>query len=157
MKLLQIPTVLLDKRIQEELEINPALEEGDESADQVDTSDTESFLSDELNGGSESDVDDGHDGEAGSDVDDDYVEHDELSGLREDDIELDDYLVNFIEDDPSTYKTRGDENNGDEEEKTVPLAFESTFHEYLEQQLGMLYLTDERERAVARSKKEPGR
>ncbi|MFZ4633063.1 MAG: RNA polymerase factor sigma-54 [Saprospiraceae bacterium] len=149
MKLLQIPTVLLDQRIQEELEINPALEEGDESADQVDTSDTESFLSDELSGGSESDADDGHDGEAGGDMDDDYMEQDELSGLREDDVELDDYLINFIEDDPSTYKTRGDENGGDEEEKTVPLAFENTFHEYLEQQLGMLYLTDERERAVA--------
>ncbi|MFZ4476426.1 MAG: RNA polymerase sigma-54 factor, partial [Saprospiraceae bacterium] len=30
MKLLQIPTASLEQRIQEELEINPALEEGDE-------------------------------------------------------------------------------------------------------------------------------
>ena len=33
MKLLQIPTATLDQRIQEELEVNPALEEGDETAD----------------------------------------------------------------------------------------------------------------------------
>ena len=31
MKLLQIPTAILDQRIQEELEANPALEEGDTS------------------------------------------------------------------------------------------------------------------------------
>ena len=33
MKLLQIPTATLEQRIQEELEVNPALEEGDETAD----------------------------------------------------------------------------------------------------------------------------
>ena len=33
MKLLQIPTATLEQRIQEELESNPALEEGDETAD----------------------------------------------------------------------------------------------------------------------------
>ncbi|MCC7245396.1 MAG: hypothetical protein IT269_06940, partial [Saprospiraceae bacterium] len=33
MKLLQIPTATLEQRIEEELEANPALEEGDEIAD----------------------------------------------------------------------------------------------------------------------------
>ena len=37
MKLLQIPTATLEQRIQEELEANPALEEGDETADLTDT------------------------------------------------------------------------------------------------------------------------
>ncbi|MFM8370902.1 MAG: hypothetical protein ACKOCO_00830, partial [Bacteroidota bacterium] len=36
MKLLQIPTATLEQRIQEELEANPALEEGDETADLTD-------------------------------------------------------------------------------------------------------------------------
>ena len=35
MKLLQIPTVSLEQRIKEELEQNPALEEGDELGDSV--------------------------------------------------------------------------------------------------------------------------
>ena len=40
-KLLQIPTVELDTRIEEELEINPALEEGmDEEYDQKDDDDS---------------------------------------------------------------------------------------------------------------------
>ena len=34
MKLLQIPTATLEQRIQEELEANPALEEGDDAARQ---------------------------------------------------------------------------------------------------------------------------
>lgn len=167
MKLLQIPTATLEQRIQEELEINPALEEGDESADQVegmsemDLADSdlayyereqkaESGSSDDGDLVGESGSDDGDlIGEVDRDTADDYADEDEAVSLREnDDVELDDYLVNFIEEDPSTYKTR-DERGGDEEEKSVPLAFENTFHEYLEQQLGLLKLEDERERAIA--------
>ena len=48
MKLLQIPTVNLDQRIKEELEINPALEEGDEeSADVFDLDNEEDKSTDE--------------------------------------------------------------------------------------------------------------
>ena len=39
MKLLQIPTATLDQRIQEELETNPALEEGEEYEDVFDIKD----------------------------------------------------------------------------------------------------------------------
>jgi len=41
MKLLQIPTATLDQRISEELEANPALDEGDE--EQAETEDQESY------------------------------------------------------------------------------------------------------------------
>src|ERR1043165_1606019 len=34
MKMLQLPTVALEQRIKEEMEINPALEEGEENADE---------------------------------------------------------------------------------------------------------------------------
>ena len=37
MKLLQIPTAVLDQRIQEELEANPALEEGDNEEEVFDS------------------------------------------------------------------------------------------------------------------------
>ena len=163
MKLLQIPTATLEQRIQEELEVNPALEEGDEIPDvsegmsEMDLADADlSFYEREQKAEAGEKDDDRqtepNDSESLNEIDsepaEDYSDDDAVS-LRDDDVELDDYLVNFIEDDPSTYKTRGDERNGDEEEKTMPLAFENTFHEYLEQQLGLLDLDDDREHAIA--------
>ena len=38
-KLLQVPTVELESRIEEELEVNPALEEGEDSFEQKESSD----------------------------------------------------------------------------------------------------------------------
>jgi RNA polymerase sigma-54 factor len=173
MKLLQIPTATLEQRIQEELEINPALESGDES-DSLLEGLSESDLSDHdadyyareqktEAGDTATDSDSGSDDfegaddlsdnvvddlerEGGSTSDDDYA--DDASGAYDDGIELDDYLRDFIEDDPSTYKTRG-ESGGDEDEKVVPIVAENSFHEHLEQQLGLLDLDDERERAIA--------
>ena len=158
MKLLQIPTATLEQRIQEELEANPALEEGDETADllegmtsmDLEDGDVDFFEREEkadreaeqASGDSDLDIID-------RDTADDYASEEDAISLREDDVELDDYLVDFIEDDPSTYKTRGEDHGGDEEEKSIPLAFENTFHEYLEQQLGLVRLKDEREHAIA--------
>ncbi|MBP6827404.1 MAG: RNA polymerase factor sigma-54 [Saprospiraceae bacterium] len=167
MKLLQIPTATLEQRIQEELEVNPALEEGDESADltegmsEMDLSDADlSFYEREQKaeaGEKEEErgpeISDSEESDVLSDIEqesaEDYGDDDDSVSLRDDDVELDDYLVDFIEDDPSTYKTRGEERGGDEEDKSVPLAFENTFHEYLEQQLGLLDLDDAREHAIA--------
>lgn len=165
MKLLQIPTATLEQRIQEELEINPALEEGDETADllegmsEMDLADADlSYYEREQKAeAGEDDRDDNIGSDEGGGLDaldeierdstDDY--DDDTISLRDDDVELDDYIVNFIEDDPATYKTRDESRGGDEEEKSAPIVFESTFHEYLEQQLGMLSLHDEREHAIA--------
>jgi RNA polymerase sigma-54 factor len=168
MKLLQIPTATLDQRIQEELEVNPALEEGDETADlseglsDMDLSDADlSYYEREKNaeaGNTDTDtvgdIDTGTEGSALDDIEressDEYGDEDDSLSAREDDgPDLDDYLLDFIEDDPSTYKTRDEGRGGDEDPKIVPLAFENTFHEYLEQQLGMLDLDDEREHAIA--------
>jgi RNA polymerase sigma-54 factor len=165
MKLLQIPTATLDQRIQEELEINPALEEGDETADlmegmsEMDLSDADlSYYEREQKAeAGNNDADDslstvdspelGALDEIERESSDDY--DDDMASIRDDDVELDDYIVNFIEDDPATYKTRDESRGGDEEEKSAPIVFENTFHEYLEQQLGMLSLEDEREHAIA--------
>ena len=131
MKLLQIPTAILDIRIKEELESNPALEEGDEHKEELyemTDSDTD-FYEDEKEA-------------------DDFSDDDSDIPVREDDVEFDEYLNDYIEDDPVSYKTMGESDPG--EERTVPYAVENTFHEYLEQQLGMLDLEDERRVSIAK-------
>lgn len=153
MKLLQIPTATLEQRIQEELEVNPALEEGDDTADLLEGSTEQGDP--EIDYFAEDDKDNDQP-ENSSDLDeidretaDDYADEEDTVGLHEDDVELDDYLIDFIEDDPGTYKTRGEDHSAGEEEKTIPLAFENTFHEYLEEQLGLIQLKDEREHNIA--------
>jgi len=134
MKLLQIPTAILEQRIKEELEANPALEEGgaaeydDEMPDDRFSGEDDSYA----NGSSD---DDTH-GEAAEDY-------------RNDDFELDGYLQNFIEEDPVSYQGQS-EGYQAEEERQTPVAIESDFHDYLEQQLGLLNLADEKSEAIAR-------
>ncbi len=130
MKLLQIPTATLDQRIKEELEANPALDEGEEP-DEAEIFGTGS--SDEKNS---------------SDENFEGADADEIPS-RDEEFELDDYLNEYIEDDPSSYKLKTNNYSADDEEKTIPIAVEDTFHEYLEQQLGMLELDDEREMTIA--------
>ena len=129
MKLLQIPTATLEQRVKEELEANPALEEGEENED--------------------------HEIIAGGDDSTDYEEEYKAAEtdpdpVREEEFELDDYLTEYIEDDPSSYKLKANNYSADEEDKSIPIAVEDTFHEYLETQLGMLELEDERVLAIAK-------
>ncbi len=123
MKLLQVPTYSLEQRIKEELEINPALDEGaKEEADILD-------------------------------VDNDYEEenNEEFTPV-ESEIEFDfsDYEKYIREDDnaPGAYKSQGDAPSGTEENKHIPIPVENTFHEFLIQQLGMVSL-DERKKTIA--------
>jgi len=136
MKLLQIPTVALDQRIKEELEANPALEESEETEGENETTPDEY-----------------------EDIDASFSKSDEENGenkeepaeeiIREDEFELDDYLTDYMEEDPVSYKLRIDNYSPDEEEKTIPIAVESSFHEYLEHQLGLLNLKNDREISIA--------
>jgi RNA polymerase sigma-54 factor len=157
MKLLQIPTASLEQRIQEELEINPALEEGDDEGMEGEMSVSQETMDMDVDyfnrdvgsdSGLELSVGEGDDSVASDESGgDDYFEEETVS-LREDVVELDDYLMDFIEDDPATYKVKGEE-RGDEEDRSIPFVFESTFHEYLEEQIGLIELVDERERKIA--------
>ena len=121
MKLLQIPTATLEQRIKEELEVNPALEEGEERDEMV---------------------------ELAKSTEENYSEENATSETEEpaatEEFELDDYITEYMEDDPSSYKLKVNNYSADDEEKTIPIAVENTFHEYLEEQLGLLNLQDER-------------
>ena len=121
MKLLQIPTSTLEQRIKEELESNPALDEGD---------DAEAFdLNKEESG---------------------YGEEEKKESENEElDYELDDYLKEYIEDDPISYKLRVNNYTTDDEDKSIPVAVESSFHEYLIGQLGMREIEDEEDLLIA--------
>lgn len=111
MKLLQVPTASLDERIQEEIEANPALEEGSEV-----------------------------------EVDDPLAQQEPESqeSDTQDDLDLSDY---FTDDDQyGSYKTKGDSySSSDDDNKTIPVAVQETFHENLIKQIGMLELDDRRE------------
>ncbi len=126
MKLLQVPTDQLEQRIKEELESNPALEEGDN--DEEELSSTEEIFKE------------------GESQEEEYKEE---AGESEtsNELDLDDYIG---DEDYADYKTR-DDNYGDDEEdrKTVPYAVSDTFHENLAKQLGMCDL-DERKEKIAR-------
>ncbi len=127
MKLLQIPTATLEQRIKEELEANPALEEGERNEDLLDASNAneDSYSEQEANG------------------------EDKEENSREEQFELDEYLMDYIDEDPSSYKLKADHYGPDEEDRTVPAVVENTFHDYLEEQLGLLNLHDERQQQIA--------
>ena len=119
MKLLQVPTANLEQRIKEELEINPALDDGPKTLENAEPGELSEFKENEDN-------------------------------QREENFELDDYIKEYMEDDPASYKSRSNiYSSQGEEERQVPIPIEHTFHDYLEQQLGMLELADERHLAIA--------
>ncbi len=122
MKLLQIPTVNLEQRIKEELEVNPALEEG--------------VQEDEF-------------GSLDEPIEDDYDDYSEQDADQEA-FELDDYLNDYLEDDPVSYKLKGDAYSASEEDdKTIPVAVQNSFHDHLENQLGLLKFEEENDEVIA--------
>ncbi len=130
MKLLQIPTANLEERIKEELEENPALES------ELETNNTEQDTY-EL----EESSPDGEDSEApGDEV--------ELSDDTAEKIDLDDFLRRE-DDDGGGYEYGDDYYGSNESERLVtPARVETSFHDHLLDQLGMLEL-DERSHKIA--------
>jgi len=124
MKLLQVPTANLEERIKEELEENPALEVGEDGHEDSVTEEAK----DEFDS-----------------ADDDY----EADGSADeyDNIDVSDY-VHDGDDEVGDYKLRDDNYGDPDEQKTVPVKVETSFHEMLADQLGMLNL-DERSQRIA--------
>lgn len=107
-KLLQVPTAELDTRIEEELELNPALEEGREEPEQTQEEDFEDSYED-----------------------------------NSDELNVDDYLQ---EDDYAGYKMQGDGNYGEDDDREMPIAMQSSLNDQLETQLGFLGLDKRQEK-----------
>lgn len=130
MKLLQVPTVMLEQRIQEELEANPALEDSkDDLNKEEEETPTDDFIDDEAYAEK-------------ADKDDDINEEAE----RQEDNSLEDYLEDYMNDDEPSYKYEVNNHSADDEEKTIPIALESSFHEHMSRQLGLLSLEEGDER-----------
>lgn len=122
-KLLQIPTATLEERVKEEMEENPALEYGETGNEEEDTlneSSEESELQKE--------------------------ESAEESGDEMDNLDLSDYLSD--DDDIADYRMRDNNYPDPEENHTIPVRVEHTFHDHLESQLSMLRL-DEKQKKIA--------
>ncbi|KIC92059.1 RNA polymerase factor sigma-54 [Flavihumibacter sp. ZG627] len=121
MKLLQVPTANLEERIKEELEENPALEQSDEASDEFDEN------RDDFEGEDEYDTE-------GSE--DEY-----------DKIDISDY-VHEGDDDIADYRLRDDNYPELDDKQVMPFKVETTLHDTLADQLGMLKL-DERSSKIA--------
>jgi RNA polymerase sigma-54 factor len=122
MKLLQVPTANLEERIKEELEENPALElSEDEHTDPDDQKD-------EIEA-----------------TDEDY----EMDGSEDeyDSLDISDYVTEG-DDEVGDYKLRDDNYPEIDDNKVIPYRVETTFHDILADQLGMLKL-DDRTRKIA--------
>ena len=134
MKMLQIPTAQLEQRIKEEIEANPALEEGENLEDETP----------EVQNETEPSEADKTESEAGEEA-----EPIEEEPKVDDDLDISDY---YDEDDEGVADYKTDNPNEvydpDDDNKSVPVAISSTFHEYLESQVGMLDL-DERQQQIA--------
>lgn len=116
MKLLQIPTANLEERIKEEMEENPALEQGAE------TPEDEYGLNDK---------------------EDDFEDDVELSSDDSEKIDLDDFLRREDDDGGNDYNDYY--GNQDNERPDTPVRVETSFHDHLLNQLSMLGLEEEQE------------
>ena len=125
MKLLQVPTANLEERIKEELEENPALEL------------------------SEEDHDDQFDNETKDEFDSSDEEDFEADGSEEEygNIDISEY-VGDEDGEIADYKMRDDNYPEMDDKKVVPYRIETSFHEHLLGQLGMLKMSDQ-ERRIA--------
>lgn len=111
-KLLQVPTAELENRIEEELEINPVLEEGaDEQEEEEDKNDPS----------------------------DEPTEEKTETISSQEDIDIKDYLR---DDDYNSYKTQSDGDGDDDDDREMPIPMGTSLHETLTTQLGFLGLND---------------
>ncbi|HEY0977992.1 MAG TPA: RNA polymerase factor sigma-54 [Flavobacteriales bacterium] len=109
MKLLQVPTLELEQRIKQEMEENPALEEGEDHDEEEMPSEEQAITESEGEGADETEK-------------------------SNDEFDLSDY---FQDDDTPDYKLSVRNTGPDEEDRDMPLAGGITFQENLRAQLGL--------------------
>lgn len=113
MKLVQLPTIAFEQRIKQELEENPALEEGNEFSDDEFTADSDNWEDGEYEG---------------------------ESNIDTSDINIDEYLS---DDEIPNYKTYTNNYSDDDEDRSVPYAQGVSFIDFLESQLYTFRLDEE--------------
>ncbi len=119
MKLLQLPTLLLEQRIKEEIEENPALEEGaDEEFEDADDSQADDFE---------------------DDFDPDEKDFDEPEVDPDNEFDISDYIE---DDEIPNYKLAANNTSADDEHKEMPMSSSFSFQEHLLSQLGLRDLTE---------------
>ena len=118
MKMLQLPTIALEQRIKEELEANPALEEGEEQEEEITN---EEDLNEDVNEETSTD------------------EEGEETVVEKDDFLMEDYMD---EDEGDSYKLKVNNTGPDEERKEIPVTSSIGLQEILENQLGLKDLDD---------------
>ena len=118
MKLLQVPTALLEERIKEEIEENPALEEAED--------------------GHEDEYD-----EVNDEFKDKETDDSEMDGSVDeyDNIDISEY-VNDSDDEVGDYKLKDDNYPEIDDSRVIPHKVETGFNEVMLEQLGMLSLND---------------
>jgi RNA polymerase sigma-54 factor len=119
MKLLQVPALLLEQRIKQEIEENPALEEGLDDMGELEVQ--------------HDDYDDGIDDSQG-DGDVEVTEHN-----PDDEFDISDYID---DDETPAYKLSVNNNSTDDEQRDIPYASGTSFQEFLQSQLGLRRLTE---------------
>lgn len=128
MKLLQLPTVALEQRIKEELEANPALDEGEDNNEEEEFENSEEAEADEITDKEESILDD-----------------DGFKEKRNDEVDVDDY---YQDDDVPYYKLSANNSSPDDEKSEVPVITTVSFQDHLLNQLGLIEL-DSRQHLIA--------
>ncbi|WP_264520272.1 RNA polymerase factor sigma-54 [Flavobacterium sp. N1994] len=120
MKMIQMPTQAFEQRLKEELVENPALESGRDEEQEL-------YEKDEF---------------------DNNEEYDDLVGsdnIETDEINIDEYLSN---DETPEYKLQANNYSDDDDDREIPFAAQTTFHQDLLNQLDTFLLTEE-ERNIA--------
>jgi RNA polymerase sigma-54 factor len=117
-KLLQVPTAELEQRIEEELEGNPVLEEGEQEGEKEQEEEAEQEPEQEFSDQEES-------------------QESKDAKTKDEEVDIKDYLR---DDDYSGYKMQGDGDDEDDREMPIPMA--SSLHETLMTQLGFLGLNE---------------
>ena len=123
MKLLQIPTASIDERIKEELEANPALDEGAEESEEQADFDDDTVGEEEKEFEAETEIDDT------PEIDDSYIEE-------------------YLDEDPVSYIAERPQVQA-EDRGPIPIATSASFQDHLTTQLGLLDIEDDQTRKIA--------
>ncbi|MCS6916784.1 MAG: RNA polymerase factor sigma-54 [Chitinophagales bacterium] len=144
-KLLQIPTDALEQRIKEELEANPALEEGP-SEDETDLQITAEEENPSLDGSADTDWSADKEAET-SDAENEHATEDEQQVAEQMEYERqsseDSLVSDFLDDDEvPDYRTQEEPDSEAELPSGFRVPVSRSFHEHLEEQLGLEELSE---------------